>query len=224
MVTKLYLVRHAEAEGNAREFFQGNIDTMLTDKGLSQLDCLAERFAEIPLDALWFSPFRRTQLTAEAVNRFHGLPMIPEYELREINGGEWEGRTWAELPSVFPESYRQWTEHMAAFEAPSGDTMREVWTRMIEVMTRIAEENAGKTAAVVSHGCALRNFLAFVEFGDIERLGDVGWADNTAVSLVEYGTETGWRLVFKNDSSHLPPALSTLRTSRWNRYERETTE
>ena len=33
MVTKLYLVRHAEAEGNAEEFFQGNLDTALTEKG-----------------------------------------------------------------------------------------------------------------------------------------------------------------------------------------------
>lgn len=221
MVTRIYLVRHAEAEGNAAEFFQGNIDTSLTDKGLSQLDPLAERFAGIPLDALYFSPYRRTQLTAEAVNRFHDLPMIPEYELREINGGEWEGRAWADLPAAFPESYRQWTQHMAEFEAPSGDTMREVWTRMIEALTRIAGENSGKTAAVVSHGCALRNFLCYAEFGDIERLGDVGWADNTAVSLVEYDSETGWRLIFKNDSSHLPPALSTLRTSRWNRYDTE---
>lgn len=219
MVTKIYLVRHAEAEGNAAEFFQGNIDTPLTDKGIQQLDCLAERFRSIPLDALYFSPYQRTRLSAEAVNHFHGLSMIPEYDLREINGGEWEGRTWAELPLEFPEAYRQWTTHMAAFAAPYGDTMRDVWERMTDVMTRIERENRGKTVAVVSHGCALRNFLCYVEFRDAERLGDVGWADNTAVSLVEYDTESGWRLVFKNDASHLPPELSTLRSSHWNQYE-----
>ena len=44
MVTRVFLVRHAEAEGNAQEFFQGSIDTALTEKGTRQLDCLAERF------------------------------------------------------------------------------------------------------------------------------------------------------------------------------------
>lgn len=221
MVTTIYLIRHAEAEGNAEEFFQGNIDTALTEKGIRQLDPLAERFREIPLDAIYFSPYQRTRLTAEAVNRLHGLNMIPEYELREINGGEWEGRAWAELPLAFPESYEKWTKHMADFTAPYGDSMCDVWKRMTEALARIERENRGKTVAVVSHGCALRNFLCFVEFGDAERLGDVGWADNTAVSCVRYDTEKGWSLVFKNDSSHLPEALSTLRTSRWNQYDKK---
>ena len=146
---------------------------------------------------------------------------IPEYELREINGGEWEGRAWAELPLAFPESYEKWTKHMADFTAPYGDSMCDVWKRMTEALARIERENRGKTVAVVSHGCALRNFLCFVEFGDAERLGDVGWADNTAVSCVQYDTEKGWSLVFKNDSSHLPEALSTLRTSHWNQYDKK---
>lgn len=220
MVTRIYLVRHAEAEGNVQEFFQGSLDTDLTEKGLRQLDFLAERFRDIPIEALYCSPYRRTRLTADAVNRFHGLPVNYDAELREINGGAWEGRRWKELPDAFPAAYQAWTQHMAAFQAPSGDAMRDVWNRMIAVMTRIAQECRGKTAAVVSHGCALRNFLCYVESGDMERLGDVGWADNTAVSLVEYDTETGWRLVFKNDAAHLPPAFSTLRSSVWNRYER----
>ena len=59
---------------------------------------------------------------------------------------------------------------MAAFEAPSGDAMCDVRNRMIAVMERIARENPGKTVAVVSHGCALRNFLCYVEFGDAKRV------------------------------------------------------
>ena len=88
MVTTLYLVRHAEAEGNVREFFQGNTDTALTEKGRRQLDCLAERFRDVPLDAVYTSPFQRALQTAEAVNRHHGLPLHQEFALREINGGD----------------------------------------------------------------------------------------------------------------------------------------
>ena len=223
MVTSVYLVRHAEAEGNQKEFFQGNIDTPLTEKGEQQLEYLAERFRGVHLDAIYFSPFQRTRLTAEAVNRHHGLNMIPEFELREINGGEWEGRSWSDLPSAFPKEYLLWTKDMAHFRAPSGDAMIDVYQRMRAAITAIAAEHAGETVAVFSHGCALRNFLSFAEFGTVNGLPDVGWSDNTAVSLAEYDTDTGaWRLVFKNDSSHLPPELSTLRQSAWNRYETAT--
>lgn len=218
MVTKIYLVRHAEAEGNAKEFFQGSSDTHLTGKGRKQLEHLAERFRNIPLDVVYTSPFGRARQTAESVNHFHGLPLRPEHELREINGGDWEGRPWTELPEAFPEAYADWTGAMWRFQAPNGESMQSVWNRMTAVMERIAREHPGQTVAVASHGCALRNFLCFVEFGNMERLADVGWADNTAVSLVEYD-ETGWRLIFKNDSSHLPAECSTLRSSKWCRYE-----
>lgn len=219
MVTTIYLVRHAEAEGNLCEFFQGNIDTAMTEKGEQQLTHLAERFRTISLDAVYTSPFRRAVLTAEAVNRWHNLPLCPEYDLREINGGEWEGRRWTDLPTAFPVEYEAWTQHMEDFCAPGGEEMSHVYRRMTETLARIEREHRGKTIAVVSHGCALRNFLCAVEFDDITRLLDVGWADNTAVSCVQYAPETGWQLVFKNDSGHLPPECSTLRGSKWCRYE-----
>ena len=222
MVTKIYLVRHAEAEGNVKEFFQGNIDTPLTEKGEQQLECLAERFRPVHLDAMYASPFQRAMLTAEAVDRYHDLPIEPEYALREINGGEWEGRFWKDLPALYPDAYRLWTTDMPAFCAPNGDAMTDVYNRMQNVLTEIAKAHFGETVAVVSHGCALRNFLAYVESGTINGLADVGWSDNTAVSLVEYdGESDAWKLVYKNDSAHLTPELSTLRGSAWNRYEKE---
>lgn len=204
MVTKVYLIRHAEAEGNAVPFFQGGLDTPLTEKGVQQLDYLAARFVDIPLDAIYFSPYQRARLTAEAVNRNHHLEMIPEYELREINGGKWEGRRILDLREEYPEEFRIWHERMPEFVAPEGDAMTEVYGRMRRIMQQIAEENPGKTIAVFTHGCALRNFLSFVESGSIEGLPNVGWGDNSAVSLAEYDTESGWRLIYKNNSAHLP--------------------
>mgnify|MGYP003294026315 CR=1 FL=1 len=217
--TKIYLVRHAEALGNAEEFFQGNIDTMLTQKGQHQLEFLAERFRSIPLDAIYTSPFQRASLTAEAVNKYHGLGLIPEYELREINGGDWEGRRWSDLPEVFPNSYDNWKNHMEQFCAPNGDAMTDVYQRMRRIIRQIAVQNSGKSIAVVSHGCAIRNFLCDAEFGNIIRLPDVGWADNTAVSLVEYDESNGFTLIFKNNSDHLPPEYSSIRSAKWCQYE-----
>lgn len=219
MVTTIYLVRHAEADGNVKEFYQGGTDTQITEKGRRQLAHLAERFRNVPLDAVYASPYARAVATAEAVNLHHKLPIIRESELRELCGGLWEKMPWAEIPKHFPAEHLLWTTQMQDFCAPEGDRMTDVYARMQAALTRIAEANAGKTVAVVSHGCALRNFLCFVEFNDITRLSDVGWADNTAVSCVTYDPEKGFSLVRKNDSSHLPPECSTIAGSKWCRYE-----
>lgn len=218
MVTTVYLVRHAEALGNINETFQGRTDTDLTDKGRAQLDCLAERFRDIPITALYASPLRRTRDTADAVNRYHGLPITLNDRLVEIDGGDWEEQSWVNIPKLFPREYECWQSHMAAFVAPHGEAMQAVFDRMRETVGSIAAQHPGETIAIVSHGCAIRNFLCFAAGDPITELGNVGWADNTAVSCVAY--ENGSvRLVFKNDARHLPSTLSTLAMSKWCRYE-----
>ena len=73
MITKVYLVRHAEAAGNVAKTFQGHTDCEVTEKGHKQLACLAERFKDVHLDIIYSSPLLRTRQTAAAVNKYHGL-------------------------------------------------------------------------------------------------------------------------------------------------------
>ena len=70
-MTLIYMVRHAEAEGNLYRRAHGQYDSSLTPKGLRQLDALAERFRDTAVDALYSSDLRRTMATAAAVARYH---------------------------------------------------------------------------------------------------------------------------------------------------------
>ena len=51
-MTNLYLIRHAEAEGNLYRIAQGQHDSNLTDRGWRQVRALERRFADIPIDAV----------------------------------------------------------------------------------------------------------------------------------------------------------------------------
>ena len=104
-MTRIYLVRHAEAMGNVQEFFQGRTDCEVSEKGKKQLELLAERFKDIPIEAIYSSPLKRTIDTAEAVNKYHGLPIIRDEGLIEVDGGVWEGKPWADLPKLYPVEY-----------------------------------------------------------------------------------------------------------------------
>lgn len=75
ILTTIYLVRHCEAMGNINRIFQGHTDEEISDNGRLQLEKLAERFRDIHLDALYSSPLKRAYRTAEAVNRYHQLPI-----------------------------------------------------------------------------------------------------------------------------------------------------
>lgn len=214
MVTTIYLVRHCEARGNVDREFHGSFDSDITDGGLIQLERLTERFRDISIDALYSSPLKRARLTADAINRHHGLPVRVDDRLKELNGGLWEKNKWAELPALFPESSDAWGSRPHEFEAPEGETMRELYERMREALCEIAAAHEGQTVAVASHGCAIRNALCWGLTGDMSRLGDIPWCDNTAVSVFRF--ENGNVSVpLYNDSSHLDAETSTLEKQNW---------
>ena len=60
-MTKIYLIRHAEAEGNLYRRIQGRWDGSITPLGLQQIDALAQRFRREHIDALSCSDLSRAR-------------------------------------------------------------------------------------------------------------------------------------------------------------------
>ena len=65
-MTRIYLIRHAEAEGNLYRRVHGWYDSLVTDNGYRQISALKGRFDNIPIDAEYASELYRTKTTAKA--------------------------------------------------------------------------------------------------------------------------------------------------------------
>ena len=219
MSARMIIVRHAEAQGNKERTFQGHTDGAVSEKGLLQLEALAERFRTIHIDRLYASPLSRTVQTAQAVNKYHGLPLQTDPRLIEIDAGVMEKMPWRDMPVLYPEQAVNWDKYPHLFAPDKGEHMTEVYARISSAICDIAAQNDGLTVAVASHGCAIRNLLCWAKGWEIERLSDVQWCDNTGVSIIdiEDGVPT---LVMENDCSHIPEELSTFATQRWWREKR----
>ena len=50
------------------------------------------------IDVIYSSSLKRTLQTAQYIADAKNLPIIRTDKLKEINGGEWEGKRWDELP------------------------------------------------------------------------------------------------------------------------------
>ena len=214
-MTRIILVRHCEAEGNTNALFQGHTDCEISGNGTTQLELLGVRCRNMPIDAIYSSPLKRAYVTAEAINRYHHLPIQIEPRLMEINGGKWEGKPWAKLPELYPEETEQWNTRPYEFSPEGGESMREVYSRMWEGVTDIVRHNQGKTVCVTSHGCAIRNFLCRALNKPIEQLNEVQWCDNTAISMIDFDEELRSKVVMMNDASHLTPETSVFMHQTW---------
>ena len=218
-MTTILLVRHCEAFGNKMRVFQGHTDSEISENGKLQLQFLALRCRNMNIETLYSSPLKRARLTAEAINQYHHLPLHIEPGLSEIDGGEWEGKPWADFPYLNPEQARRWNQEPWRFEAPGGESMRCVYDRIWNTVIKIVEKERGKTICIASHGCAIRNFLCRAQGWPIERLNDVDWCDNTALSKITFDNMNIPNVVFMNDASHLPENLSTFAKQVWWRKE-----
>lgn len=214
-MTTVYIVRHAEAEGNKNKTFQGLTDCNLTEKGYLQLEALAERFKDIKIDKLYSSPLKRTIATAKAVNKYHNLPINIEKDVIEINGGVFEGQKWDEVPKFYPKEHNIWVNEPEKFKIEGGESMKEVYDRMKNAITSIVAENKGKTIAVVSHGCSIRNFLCFANRMPLKEINKIEWCDNTAISKIEFNDDLEPTVVYQNDSSHLMNSDESLQSQAW---------
>ncbi len=210
-MTRVYIIRHAEAEGNLYRRIHGRYDSILTDCGLRQTEALAERFKNEKIDAVYSSDMTRTCQTAEAIYKTRRLPLLTTPELRELALGVWEDKTWGEVMKNYPAEYGYFSNEPEKWSIPGGESFSDAQERIAGAVRKIAERHPGGTAAVFSHGSAIRAFTAKLAGC---KIAEVGHSDNTAVSLVEY--ENGrFTLKFSGDNSHLPEGYSTLGRQTW---------
>ena len=91
----VYLIRHASFGGVGRRLAEPG--DPLDDAGERQARALAERLAPVRLDAVYASPLERTRRTAEWIATERGLPVRTAAGLKEVDFGEWNGRSFEEL-------------------------------------------------------------------------------------------------------------------------------
>ena len=207
-MTTIYLIRHAEAEGNLYRIAQGQDNSILTDLGWQQIRALERRFAEIPVDAVYASDLYRTCATASAIYRPKGLPLHRRRDLREICVGVWEQKTWGEIARRDPEQLEDFNRRLHLWHVEGAETPQAVQARMLAAVREIAAANDGKTVAVFSHGCAIRLTLAALQGIPLEELGRTPTGSNTAVSLLR-AEGADIEVVYRDDARHLTDPACT---------------
>ncbi len=202
-MTKMILVRHCQAEGNLKRFFQGRIDTDITELGAKQTAQTAALLSNEPIDVIYSSPKLRAMKTASGINIYHEVGIITDERLVEINAGEWEGVLLTDIERLYPVQWGKWKNEPSAFHAPGGESMRDVYDRVKSALLDIASENRGKTVCVVSHGCAIMNMMCFLHGLGVEDIGKITLGPNASVNAAVFDDELVPKVLFEGYAEHL---------------------
>lgn len=147
------MVRHGATDWNIHKRAQGQADIPLDEKGRLQALDAAKQLAAFDIKAVYSSDLQRAAATAEPIAHAHGLEVVTDPDLREIDQGEWTGLPVAEIERKWPELWGAARHYNAR---PGGESPQEVRTRALRGLRRAVEATAEGDLVVVSHGGTIR--------------------------------------------------------------------
>lgn len=198
---RIFLIRHGHPDWGGEPRYTGTTDLPLSDLGRRQARCLAERLAAERLDAIYSTGLRRTDDTAAALARERGLSIESVPELAEINFGEWEGLTRAQIEARWPELFAARGRDPANVRCPGGENYRDLTVRALPAFRRLARRHADHSIAIIAHQAINRAILADVLGLLLERVRSIAQAPG-ALNLIESRGDA-FVVISINDTCHL---------------------
>ncbi len=150
--TRIHLVRHGQVEGFEEKRYNGQGDVLLTPEGWQQYRRLQELLKDAPLEAVYSSDLSRCAEGAKLLAEPHGLSPVLRPDLREINIGDWEGRTWEELKATVPDQWQARLDDIVNYRVPGGENLVDVADRVLPALQEIIARHRGGEVLVVAHG------------------------------------------------------------------------
>lgn len=186
MKTIIYLVRHGQSVGNLHDQFIGHTDIALTELGRQQARMAAQYLKDIPVDAIYSSDLSRAYETALETARLKNMPVTKTAGMREIYGGQWETVNFPSLRARYAKDFSVWCDDFGNACCTGGESVKQLQTRIVSEVRRIAEENRGKAVMIFCHATPIRVFRAHCDGADTAAMGAIPWASNASVTHVEY--------------------------------------
>ena len=205
VATTFVLLRHGETALTPQKRFSGSggSDPELSEKGLWQAERAADAFAARgDIQAVVSSPMLRTRQTAEAVAGRLGLPVRIEEGLRELDFGDWEGLTFAEVQQRHPEDLNAWLASSRAKPTGGSESFTTLAQRIGVTRDRILARYPGKTVLLVSHVSPIKTLVRLALGAPPDAVYRMELAA-ASVCAVQYCSDGNASLQLLNDTGRL---------------------
>jgi alpha-ribazole phosphatase len=161
MARQLLLVRHAGIAPRDTGRYVGSTEVPLEPQGLQQAKALGELVRSKRPERCFSSPLIRARQTAQVICQLAGLLVEVDKDLREVDFGQWEGKTFDEIAAENPEAVNHWADFSDDFTFPDGESVESFLTRIHQAADRLAADPADVVLAV-THGGVIRGMLCYL--------------------------------------------------------------
>ena len=157
--TRLILLRHGEPDETVHGRCHGRLDPGLSHRGRAQMRQAWRLLDNQSPSAIYSSPSRRA-VESTALRPIDTPAAAVDERLREIDFGAFEGLTYDEISTRYPQTYAQWMTRPTEVRFPDGESFAAMSARVREALEQIRRKHPGETVVTVSHGGVNRIALA----------------------------------------------------------------
>jgi broad specificity phosphatase PhoE len=182
---KLFLIRHGQTHWNLKGKIQGSCDIELDDTGINQAKELSNKVLEenYRFSKIYSSSQRRAIKTSEILSEATKLEFIPIKGLEEINLGEWEGLSWAEVKEKYPIEYEEWYINRRYTKPPKGEAYQDMLERALTAIYKIISENCDDVV-IVTHSAVIMCLQCYITNTTFDEMMKFK-TDNTAITEID---------------------------------------
>jgi broad specificity phosphatase PhoE len=181
---KLLLIRHAHTQMAGR--FCGHSDPELSSTGRQQLLEIVAQLQRWPLSTIFTSDLKRAVQTAEAIASARNLSIQLRTGLREINFGDWEGRSWEEIEAADPAGASSWLKAYPHGTPPGAEAFCDLEQRVRNELEAFAALMDHKNVvAAVTHAGFIRTALSLISKAPLVSIAKVDYGSVTELGLVQ---------------------------------------
>lgn len=181
---EIYLVRHGATDANLRDGrYAGWMNPPLAAEGVQQARRTAARLESAAISRVVCSDLKRAIQTAHILAAPHKLPVETFPAWRELNYGEWDGLTAAEIEQRWPGALRRLSQD-PGFRIPGGETLAELLGRILPALESLMPARGDESEGgiiIVSHKATIRVLLCHLIGLPIHRYKEIP-QDNCAIN------------------------------------------
>jgi broad specificity phosphatase PhoE len=204
------LVRHGQTAWNApagttglrrgAERFRGQTDVPLSEQGHLQARSLAVQLEGEPVSAVYASPLRRTQQTAQPLADALGVAIGVLDGLLDLDYGELSGLRHADAADRYPELYATWERSPGRVTFPGGESLAAVRIRALDALDWVAARHPGETVVLVGHQIVNKVVACALLGADNDSIWGV--EQDTGALNAFHQTRRGWQILAVNLGVH----------------------
>ena len=152
----IFLIRHT-TPAVAKGICYGQTDLDITESFVEEAEAIRRHLPSGPsgIVAVYSSPLQRCSRLAQHLFPDHSPTLLPQ--LMEVHCGEWEMRSWDELPK---EEVDPWMADFVQVRIPGGESYLDLHQRVTQCWENIRETKGPGDAAIVAHGGVIRSILS----------------------------------------------------------------